>query len=41
VRLVFDDGHSTGLYTWPYLYELGTEHTGKWAKYLARRESGK
>lgn len=23
VRLVFDDGHDTGLYTWDYLYELG------------------
>ena len=22
VRLIFDDGHSSGLYTWPYLYEL-------------------
>ena len=41
VRLLFDDGHNTGLYTWKYLYELGTEHTVKWAKYLARRESGK
>lgn len=24
VRLVFDDGHSTGLYTWEYLYRLGS-----------------
>ena len=23
VRLIFDDGHNTGLYTWSYLYELG------------------
>ena len=23
VRLLFDDGHDTGLYTWEYLYELG------------------
>jgi DUF971 family protein len=23
VRLVFDDGHDTGLYTWDYLYSLG------------------
>ncbi|HNR21893.1 MAG TPA: DUF971 domain-containing protein [Steroidobacteraceae bacterium] len=23
VRLVFDDGHDSGLYTWDYLYELG------------------
>lgn len=27
VRLVFDDGHDTGLYTWKYLYELGTKHS--------------
>lgn len=25
VRLVFDDGHDTGLYTWAYLYALGTD----------------
>lgn len=25
VRLVFDDGHDTGLYSWEYLYELGSE----------------
>jgi DUF971 family protein len=23
VRLIFDDSHSTGIYTWPYLYKLG------------------
>lgn len=28
VRLVFDDGHDTGLYTWKYLYELGRKHSG-------------
>ncbi len=36
VKLVFDDGHDTGLYTWNYLYELGSEHTSKWAHYLER-----
>ncbi|MBV6424906.1 MAG: hypothetical protein NAOJABEB_02720 [Steroidobacteraceae bacterium] len=25
VRLVFDDGHDTGLYTWKYLHELGRQ----------------
>jgi len=34
VRIVFDDGHDTGLYTWPYLLELGKEHETKWAAYL-------
>lgn len=36
VRLVFDDGHDTGLYTWNYLHELGQEREKKWASYLAR-----
>ena len=36
VRLVFDDGHNTGLYTWPLLYELCAEHDRKWARYLER-----
>jgi len=38
VKLVFDDGHDTGLYTWKYLHELGREQRQKWAHYLARRE---
>lgn len=28
VRLVFDDGHDTGLFTWKYLYELGLRREG-------------
>jgi DUF971 family protein len=36
VRLVFDDGHDTGLYTWAYLHELGREREQKWARYLER-----
>jgi DUF971 family protein len=34
VRIVFDDGHDTGLYTWTYLRELGKEHERKWAAYV-------
>jgi DUF971 family protein len=37
VKLVFDDGHDTGLYTWKYLAELGREQHEKWARYLERR----
>jgi DUF971 family protein len=37
VRLVFDDGHDSGLYSWDYLYELGQNQAGKWAAYLAAR----
>ena len=35
VRLVFDDAHDTGLYTWSYLHELGTQQADKWEGYLA------
>ena len=34
VRIVFDDGHSTGLYTWPYLLKLGRERETIWQGYL-------
>lgn len=34
-KLVFDDGHDTGLFTWRYLGELGAEHEPRWAAYLA------
>jgi DUF971 family protein len=38
VRLLFDDGHDTGLYTWKYLYELGSARETRWLKYLQRLE---
>jgi DUF971 family protein len=38
VKLVFDDGHDTGLYTWRYLYELGRDREQKWARYLERKQ---
>jgi DUF971 family protein len=42
VRIVFDDGHNTGLYTWALLYELCAERDRKWARYLERlAEAGK
>jgi DUF971 family protein len=36
VRLVFDDGHATGIYSWGYLYELGAQQDEKWRAYLER-----
>ena len=36
VRLVFDDGHNTGLYSWALLYELGRNRDANWARYLQR-----
>ncbi len=34
VRIIFDDGHDSGLYSWSYLRELGEEKDVKWAAYL-------
>jgi len=39
LRLVFDDGHDSGLYTWEYLYELGRDQAAKWQSYLDRLEA--
>ncbi len=38
VKLVFDDGHDTGLYNWETLYELGSQYATKWERYLDRLE---
>jgi DUF971 family protein len=41
VKLVFSDGHDTGLYSWDYLYELGRDQEPLWQRYLARlQETG-
>jgi DUF971 family protein len=34
VRLVFDDAHSTGIYSWAYLHELGRNREAYWREYL-------
>ena len=36
VRLVFDDGHDTGLYSWAFLYGLGRDAASNWSRYLDR-----
>ena len=36
VRLVFDDGHNTGLYSWGLLHELGRDAAANWSRYLGR-----
>lgn len=35
VRLIFSDGHDTGIYSWALLHELGREREPRWARYLA------
>jgi DUF971 family protein len=36
VKLVFSDGHDSGIYSWDCLYELGQQHDALWASYLER-----
>lgn len=36
VQPVFSDGHSTGIYSWEYLYELGEKQDELWSSYLAQ-----
>lgn len=39
VRLIFDDGHDSGLYTWAYLRELGDHKDANWQSYLDRLQA--
>ena len=34
VRLVFDDMHATGIYSWDYFLDLGRNHVAQWQAYL-------
>lgn len=38
-RIVFDDGHETGIFTWTYLEELGREKEARWQAYLDEIEA--
>lgn len=35
IRIVFDDGHDSGIFTWDYLYKLGKNKDEMWDEYLA------
>jgi DUF971 family protein len=39
IRIIFNDGHSTGLFTWAYLAKLGREQETIWNSYLAKLET--
>jgi len=36
IRLVFSDGHNTGIFSWDYLHRLGRAYPQRWAAYLKR-----
>lgn len=39
VKLIFDDGHATGLYTWEILYDLCLHYSTNWQEYVRKIES--
>lgn len=41
LKLVFDDNHDSGIFSWDYLYHLGSDYEEKWQTYLQRlKEAG-
>ena len=41
IKIHFDDGHNSGIFTWEYLYELGQGYESNWQAYLQRlQEAG-
>jgi DUF971 family protein len=36
IKIIFNDGHDSGLYDWDYLYELGKKQAIYWTDYLDR-----
>ncbi|WCN10867.1 DUF971 domain-containing protein [Marinomonas mediterranea] len=38
LKITFDDGHDTGLYSWEYLYNIGKNQEELWQMYLSRLE---
>lgn len=42
IKLSFDDGHNTGIYSWDYLADLGENFSSLWEAYLSKlKEAGK
>ena len=39
IKIIFSDGHNSGIYSWTFLHELGSQHPEKWADYLAQLDA--
>jgi DUF971 family protein len=39
VRIIFDDSHDTGIFTWDYLHKLGHEKETRWNEYLTELQA--
>jgi DUF971 family protein len=38
IKIIFSDGHDTGIYSWDYLYRLGENYEQMWLEYLGKLE---
>ena len=42
IKIIFSDGHDSGIYSWDYLFDLGTNFNSNWSDYLERlHQAGK
>jgi DUF971 family protein len=41
IRILFDDRHDTGIFSWDLLHRMGVEYEQRWAAYLAALEQHK
>lgn len=39
IRIIFDDLHDTGIFSWRYLYQLGAERDLRWPEYVSAIEA--
>lgn len=39
IKLIFSDGHNTGLYSWDYLYDLARNYEGLWLEYIGKLDA--
>ena len=39
IKLIFSDGHDTGLYSWDYLYDLARNYEGLWLEYISKLDA--
>jgi DUF971 family protein len=39
IKLIFDDGHDSGIFSWEYLYDLAKNHDNYWQAYLDKLDA--
>ncbi|MFT4713311.1 MAG: DUF971 family protein [Candidatus Azotimanducaceae bacterium] len=41
IKIIFSDGHNSGIFSWSYLYALGDKFDANWSEYLKRLNAAK